>query len=170
MRRLDVRGDSQLVIDQVMKDSNCHDPKMEAYCKLVRRLEDKFDGLELNHIAWKFNEAADELAKMASTRALVPRTYSPETCTSPWSTTPRRQKRAYRLSLPQGMRPPLPPKPRRLSPRPWKSTQDLPRLIRVRTGEFRSLIASFEECFLRTGPRPNGSRDEPKLTSSATAS
>ena len=51
VRRLDVRGDSQLVIDQVMKDSNCHDPKMEAYCKLVRRLEDKFDGLELNHIA-----------------------------------------------------------------------------------------------------------------------
>ena len=30
VRRLDVRGDSQLVVDQVMKDSNCHDPKMEA--------------------------------------------------------------------------------------------------------------------------------------------
>jgi len=30
-RRLNVRGDSQLVIDQVMKASNCHDPKMEAY-------------------------------------------------------------------------------------------------------------------------------------------
>ena len=72
VQRLDVRGDSQLVIDQVMKDSNCHDPKMEAYCKLVRRLEDKFDGLELNHIARKFNEAADELAKMASARASVP--------------------------------------------------------------------------------------------------
>ena len=55
-----------------MKESNCHDPKMEAYYKLVRRLEDKFDGLELNHIARKFNEAADELAKMASARALVP--------------------------------------------------------------------------------------------------
>ena len=69
MRHLDVRGDSQLVIDQVMKESNCHDPKMEAYCKLVRRLEDKFDGLELNHIARKCNEAADELAKMVSARA-----------------------------------------------------------------------------------------------------
>ena len=69
---LDVRGDSQLVIDQVMKESNYHDPKMEAYCKSVRRLEDKFDGLELNHITRKFNEAADELAKMASARALVP--------------------------------------------------------------------------------------------------
>ena len=48
--RLDVWGDSQLVVDQVMKESNCHDPKIEAYYKLVRRLEDKFDGLELNHI------------------------------------------------------------------------------------------------------------------------
>ena len=33
-----------------MKESNYHDPKMEAYYKLVRRLEDKFNGLELNHI------------------------------------------------------------------------------------------------------------------------
>ena len=66
VRRLDIWGDSQLVVDPVMKESNCHDPKMEAYCKLVCRLEDKFDGLELNHIARKFNEAADELAKMAS--------------------------------------------------------------------------------------------------------
>ena len=72
VRRLDVRGDSQLVVDQVMKESNYHDPKMEAYCKLVRRLEDKFDGLELNHIARKFNEAADELAKMASARTPAP--------------------------------------------------------------------------------------------------
>ena len=28
VRRLDVRGDSQLVIDQVMKTSSCHDPKI----------------------------------------------------------------------------------------------------------------------------------------------
>ena len=45
---------------------------MEAYCKLVHRLEDKFNGLELNHILRKFYEAADELAKMASARAPVP--------------------------------------------------------------------------------------------------
>ena len=32
---LDVRGDSQLVINQVMKQSSCHDMKMEAYCKVV---------------------------------------------------------------------------------------------------------------------------------------
>ena len=72
VRRLDVRGDSQLVIDQVMKTSSCHDTKMEAYCKEVRRLEDKFHGLELVHVARRYNEAADELAKIASTRGTVP--------------------------------------------------------------------------------------------------
>jgi hypothetical protein len=35
IRRLDVRGDSQLVIDQVMKNASCHDDKMEAYCKAM---------------------------------------------------------------------------------------------------------------------------------------
>jgi ribonuclease HI len=38
VRRLDARGDSHLVIDQVMKNSHCRDPKMEAYCDEVRRL------------------------------------------------------------------------------------------------------------------------------------
>jgi len=65
VRRHDARGDSQLVIDQVMKTSSCHDPKMEVYCKEVRQLEDKFHGLELIHIARRYNEAADELAKIA---------------------------------------------------------------------------------------------------------
>jgi hypothetical protein len=72
VRRLDARGDSQLVIDQVMKNSHCHDPKMEAYCDEVQRLEDKFYGLEQNHIARRYNETADELAKIASGRTMVP--------------------------------------------------------------------------------------------------
>jgi ribonuclease HI len=71
VRRLDARGDSQLVIDQVMKNSHCRDPKMEAYYDEVRRLEDKFYGLELNHIARRYNETADELAKIASGRTTV---------------------------------------------------------------------------------------------------
>jgi hypothetical protein len=72
VRCLEARGDSQLVIDQVMKNSHCHDRKMEAYCDEVRRLEDKFYGLELNHIARRYNETADELAKIASGRTTVP--------------------------------------------------------------------------------------------------
>jgi ribonuclease HI len=72
VRRLDARGDSQLVIDQVMKNSHCRDPKMEAYCDEVRRLEDKFYGLEVNHVARRYNETVDELAKIASGRTTVP--------------------------------------------------------------------------------------------------
>jgi hypothetical protein len=55
-----------------MKNSHCRDPKMEAYCDEVRCLEDKFYGLELNHIARRYNETADELAKIASGRTTVP--------------------------------------------------------------------------------------------------
>jgi hypothetical protein len=55
-----------------MKESRCHDPKMAAYCQVVRLLEEKFDGLEINHIARRSNEAADEIAKLASGRAPAP--------------------------------------------------------------------------------------------------
>jgi ribonuclease HI len=72
VRHLDVRGDSQLLIDQVKKDSSYHDPKMEAYCKEIWCLEDKFHGLELNHITRRYNEAADELAKITSGKTMVP--------------------------------------------------------------------------------------------------
>jgi ribonuclease HI len=71
VRRLDTHGDSQLLIDQVMKNSHCRDPKMEAYCDKVRRLEDKFYGLELNHIARRYNETTDKLAKISSGRTTV---------------------------------------------------------------------------------------------------
>jgi ribonuclease HI len=70
--RLNARGDSQLVIDQDMKNSHCRDQKMEAYCDEVRHLEDKFHWLELNHVARRYNETADELAKIASGRTTVP--------------------------------------------------------------------------------------------------
>jgi hypothetical protein len=55
-----------------MKESSYHDEKMAAYCHEVQKLEDKFNGLELNHISRRLNEAADTLAKMASDREPVP--------------------------------------------------------------------------------------------------
>jgi ribonuclease HI len=66
IKRLDIRGDSQLVIDQVMKNASCHDEKMEAYYNAVRALEDKFYGMKLNHVPRKYNEEANELVKIAS--------------------------------------------------------------------------------------------------------
>jgi hypothetical protein len=52
---------------------------MEEYWNVVRALEDKFYGLELNHVPRRYNEDADELAKIASGRITVPpppRTFS----------------------------------------------------------------------------------------------
>jgi ribonuclease HI len=72
IKSLDVRGDSQLVIDQVMKNASCHDDKMEAYCNTVRAFEDKFYRIELNHVPRRYNEEADELAKIASGRITIP--------------------------------------------------------------------------------------------------
>jgi hypothetical protein len=72
IKRLDVRGDSQLVIDQVMKNVSCHDEKMEAYYNAMHTLKDKFYGIKINHIPRKYNKEADELAKIASGRITVP--------------------------------------------------------------------------------------------------
>jgi ribonuclease HI len=72
IRRLEIRGDSELVVDQVMKEKNCVDPKMVAYCQAVRDLEAKFHGLELHHVLRDYNKVADVLAKTASSRKLVP--------------------------------------------------------------------------------------------------
>ena len=65
-------GVTQLVVNQVIKESSCHDAKMAAYCQEVRRLEDRFNGLELNHIPRHLNEATDVLTKAASDREPVP--------------------------------------------------------------------------------------------------
>jgi hypothetical protein len=59
-------GDSQLMIDQVMKNASCHDEKMEAYCNTTRALKDKFYGVELNHIPRRYKEEDDKLTKIAS--------------------------------------------------------------------------------------------------------
>jgi ribonuclease HI len=72
VRRLVALGDSKLVIRQVMKTSTCCDHKMEAYCAEVRKLEAKFDGLELCHIPQRDNEKADSLARIGSTRDMPP--------------------------------------------------------------------------------------------------
>jgi hypothetical protein len=42
-----------------MKEKNCVDLKMEAYCQAVRDLEGKFHGLELHHVLSDYNKATD---------------------------------------------------------------------------------------------------------------
>ena len=63
-----VHGDSKVVADQVMKESSCKSPLMAAYHQEVRKLEDKFQGIELHHVPQKDNDAVDFLAKLAARR------------------------------------------------------------------------------------------------------
>jgi hypothetical protein len=45
---------------------------MDAYYVVIRKLEDKFYGIEYHHMVRVDNQAADELSKLGSTRAKVP--------------------------------------------------------------------------------------------------
>ena len=67
-----VKGDFQLVVNQVSKEYQCTDPQMAAYVAEVRRLERHFDGLELRHIPRLDNALTDDLSRLASAQALTP--------------------------------------------------------------------------------------------------
>jgi ribonuclease HI len=182
VKRLDVRGDSRLVIDQVMKNASCHDDKMEAYCKAVRALEDKFYGLELNHVRRRYNEEADKLAKIASGRITVPPnvfardiaqpsvTLEPHPSnhtepsgapSSPTGAEPMDEdpsNEAYVLSLLEGTAP--------ARPRSWTSSR--PPI--GRTGATNTLPGWTEGNSPRIDPRPGASPGWPNLLPSSTVS
>jgi ribonuclease HI len=72
IKRLLVYGDSAVVINQVNKSWDRNKDNMNAYCLEVRKLENKFYGLESHHVVCDNNVAADVLLKLGSTRAQVP--------------------------------------------------------------------------------------------------
>jgi ribonuclease HI len=72
IKRLMVYGDSLVVISQVNKDWDCSTDSMDSYCVAVRKLEDKFEGLEFHHMERDRNAAANALPKMGSSRYQVP--------------------------------------------------------------------------------------------------
>jgi hypothetical protein len=145
------------MIDQVMKDSSCHDPKMEAYCKEVWCLEDKFHGLELNHIAHRYNEATDELVKIASSRTMVP----PDVFLRDFMNLPltsERQRGSIVYHSTPHLRQRL-PQPRLTS---CKRKARLHQPTSSPTGVFRTSTVSFEGSSLWIRPRLDGSLVGPK--------
>jgi ribonuclease HI len=72
IKKLMVYGDSLVVISQVSEDWDCSTDSMDSYCATVRKLEDKFEGLEFHHIERDHNVAADALSKLGSNWAQVP--------------------------------------------------------------------------------------------------
>jgi ribonuclease HI len=71
IKRLLVYGDSLLVVQQVNKEWDCNKETMDAYVQEVRKLENKFSGLEVHHMIREHNVGADILSKLGSTRAQV---------------------------------------------------------------------------------------------------
>jgi ribonuclease HI len=72
IKRLLVYGDFVLVVQQVNKEWDCNKETMGAYVQEVRKLENKFSGLEVHHVLGEHNVGADILSKLGSTRAQVP--------------------------------------------------------------------------------------------------
>ena len=59
VKKLIIRGDSQLIVRQVNKDYQS--PLMEAYVDEVGKLEERFDGIQGEHIPRVENDIADYL-------------------------------------------------------------------------------------------------------------
>jgi hypothetical protein len=67
-----IYGDSLVVISQINKDWDCSTDSMGKYCGVVRKLVDKFEGLEFHHVERYLNAAVDALSKLGSSRAPAP--------------------------------------------------------------------------------------------------
>jgi len=62
VRRLLVKGDSDIVAKQTSKGYRATNENMAAYLQAYRRMETKFDGLKVQYIWRKLNLNADTLA------------------------------------------------------------------------------------------------------------
>jgi hypothetical protein len=145
------------MIDQVKKDSNYRDPKMEAYCNEVWRLEDKFHSLELNHVTRRYNEAADELTKIASNRATVPPDVSSRDLHQPSINTRTIEGPIVHCSAPHLRW--KPPRPGLTSCR-WKARPYQP--TSSPTDVFHTSTVSLKESSPSIRPRLDGSLAGPK--------
>jgi probable phosphoglycerate mutase len=72
IKRLVLKGDSQLVVNFSNKSYIPKDEYMAAYLEEHRKMEKRFLGLELKHIPQGENVEADEIAKRASYRLAQP--------------------------------------------------------------------------------------------------
>jgi ribonuclease HI len=72
IKRLIVMGDSQLVVNFSNKSYTPKDKHMAVYLEEHRKMEKRFQGLELKHIPHGKNEEADEITKRASHRLVQP--------------------------------------------------------------------------------------------------
>jgi ribonuclease HI len=72
IKRLIVKGDSQLVVNFLNKSYTPKDEHIVAYLEELQKMEKRFQGLELKHIPRGENVEVDEIAKCASHRLAQP--------------------------------------------------------------------------------------------------
>src|SRR5664279_4104722 len=70
--QLMIYGDSNLVVQQTMKECDAISENMIAYRNMYNLLEGSFDGCKLCHVGRASNEEADKLANIGSTHAPIP--------------------------------------------------------------------------------------------------
>ena len=66
LKRLIIKGDSQLLVNFSNKVYEPKDEHMEAYLAKVRRMEKQFWGLELQHVPRGTNQEAHDITRRAS--------------------------------------------------------------------------------------------------------
>jgi ribonuclease HI/probable phosphoglycerate mutase len=67
IRSILVKGDSQLVIQQMTGKYKCNSPNIIGLFQTAKILEKKFDHIEYNHVLRHLNKRADELSNQALT-------------------------------------------------------------------------------------------------------
>ena len=68
VKRLTIKGDSQLLVNFSNKEYTPKEEHMEAYLEEVRKMEKWFMGVELQHVLHGTYKEADDIAKRASRR------------------------------------------------------------------------------------------------------
>jgi hypothetical protein len=71
VRQLLMKGDSQLIVNQVKGDCSCNNPQLAAYLLHARKLKKDFEVLDLQHIPHAENAVVDDLSAKASTSTPV---------------------------------------------------------------------------------------------------
>ena len=63
-----MRIDSKLIVRQITNEYEVKEDRMKRYLKLTSQLIDDFDDVRFEQIPWENNSAADEVAKLVSTK------------------------------------------------------------------------------------------------------
>jgi ribonuclease HI len=67
-----LKTDSQVVASQIEKECMARDTTLEKYLAIIQRMENYFKGFTVDYIERAKNTEADELAKVATKKAVLP--------------------------------------------------------------------------------------------------